>query len=1352
MNEPARENLGRVEVSNLPRNADLLRRIVDRAAVPMALAGLDGRWVYVNRAFSALVGRSPAECVGRSLFDITHPEDREKISRGDAGEDGAMRRCVRADGSVFHALASSAFLDGAADDIPIRSILQIVDVDALKRAEAAVAEAELRWNHALQGSHQVVWDFNVPAGTVWVSPQWRILLDLPDEERVHPIGLWLSKMHPDDRDRLAEAVAQVRINGNSDFDAVYRLRHTDGRWIWVLSRGRAVEYAPDGTPQRMVGTITDITREKEMEERLAAVTERLEIALEAGGIGIFDIDYAAGVRRWDARTYELHGVTPGSFDSSLEGFYKLLHPDDAVKLLRMREVAMRESSRYQADYRVLLPATQNMRHIRASVRLIRGADGTVLRGVGACWDITDHVERTKQLNDTLSFLQAVMNGTPDLIFAKDREGRYLLANNAVEKVAGRSNGEIIGSRDAEIFAPETAQPLMENDRHVMESGEPYTVEETAVVDGVPRTYSSTKVPRRDEWGHVTGLIGISRDITATKAAEAALRRSEARWAFALDGSGDGIWDWNMQTGHVFYSRQWKAMLGYAEDEVGATVDDWSARVHPEDLPRCWEVINEHIRGHTRDFVLEHRMRAKDGSWHWIHDRGRIIEHADDGLPLRMIGTHTDITVRKESERAILALNERLQLAIEAAGAGVFELDFATERYQWDERMYALYDLPPDGFDGTLEAWLGFIHPDEVPKVLQEYEAAVRQTSIFSMDFRIRHARSGKARYIRSLARVIRDGTGAPIRAVGMNWDITDHRELADALSEEKERLRVTLQSIGDSVISTDAQCRVTFMNPTAEQMTGWSAAEAAGRPLDEVFRIVDENTGKPIQDPVKTCLAQMRPFYLNDGAVLLCKDGEKRNIRDSAAPVCTAGGEVIGAVLVFQDVTRARVLQHALEHSASHDSLTGLRNRSAFERTLHEVSVRARQERQQHILCFIDLDRFKIVNDTAGHAAGDVLLREVANLLRRFCPRDDIAARLGGDEFALLLRNCDIERGERIAQLFLRSLTSLRFNWDGRSYQIGASIGLTQIGLGSPRPDEWMSQADIACYTAKTAGRNRISIYEDADGAAHRIHHEVRVAAGIRNAIDTHRFRLFAQEIRSLTGPAETRHFEILLRMLDDNGNLVQPADFIPASERYDLMGEMDRWVLRTVFQTYGPYLHATPDLEIAVNLSAHSLNDPFLWPFLQEQFESSDFSPARLHFEITETAVINNLSAAKQLLANARAAGCGVVLDDFGAGLSSFTYLREFPFSGLKIDGGFIRRMTQSEIDRAIVESINAIGHRLGAITVAEQVEDEATLDLARAIGIDQAQGFAIARPQPLDGLFLSIAPASWGPAPNVP
>ncbi len=784
----------------LPDDADLLHCIIDQAAIGMALLGADGHWLYANPAFGNLTGYGQGECVGRGFEDVLHPEEYgdarrrlDELGRSGSGSYQAERCYLRKDGSTLHVLETVSHLGKLKVNSPYRYILQLVDIGVQKQELSVLAETEWRWNQALQGSRQVVWDFDVPAGMVWVSPQWKTLLDLPDEERVHPISAWLSKMHPDDRDKMAEAVERIRVNGDDFFDAPYRLRHhTQDRWIWVLSRGRVVEYAPDGGIKRMIGTIVDITYEKELETRLTAVTERLEVALEAGGIGTYEVDFATGRHNWDDRMHEIFGLPPSTFGGSWDALLALIHPDDVTRVVATRDAAVRQESLYHADYRIRHQASGRIRHVRSIARIIRRDDGSAQRAIGTCWDITSDVERANKLSDSLALTKALLEGTPDLIYVKDRDGRYLLVNPSVEKIMGRSSADIIGRTDAEIFPPEIAQALIENDCRVMDGAKPYTIEEIAIVDGVSRTYSSTKVPRRDEHGQVIGLIGISYDLTEVKKAEAALRQSEARWQFAIDGARDGIWDWNMETGHVFYSHQWKAMLGHEDDEVGSTVNEWLERVHPEDLPRCWAIVQEHLSGGTPNFSFEHRMRAKDGSWHWIFDRGKVVERDEQGQPRRVIGTHTDITARKEEENSIRSLNQRLQLAIEAAQAGIFEFDFKTERYTADNRVYELYDVAREEADHSMTGWLALLHPDDIPRVISEYKNATRETSAFNLDFRVIHPRTGAVRYIRSLARVIRDDSGSPVRSVGMIWDVTEAVELRLQNLQLIEKLRLEM--------------------------------------------------------------------------------------------------------------------------------------------------------------------------------------------------------------------------------------------------------------------------------------------------------------------------------------------------------------------------------------------------------------------------------------------------------------------------------------------------------------------------------------------------------------------------------
>lgn len=822
---------------------------------------------------------------------------------------------------------------------------------------------------------------------------------------------------------------------------------------------------------------------------------------------------------------------------------------------------------------------------------------------------------------------------------------------------------------------------------------------------------------------------------------AELRRSERRFRQAMEHSAIGMALVGLDGRWMTVNRAICELLGYSARELRE--QSFQQITHPDDLARDLREIERLLAGEIEAYRMEKRYRHKDGHYLWAMLAVSLVRDEQSGAPQYFISQVEDIDARRRAQEQLEQLSRRTSLAVEAGGVGIWEWDFETDAITWDARMHALHGTHTTNGAPTLAQWIAMLHPEDVTRVSGEMRQAIRGVQRFDTEYRVVRP-DGETRHVRAMALTSRyedkrDGSIGHARAlVGTNWDITEQRHLTEALFEEKERLHITLRSIGDAVICTDADMRVTFMNPIAEQLTGWTMDSACGQPLGQVFRIVDEATGETIASPVEACLRTLQPAYLQDGAVLLSVTGERHDVQDSAAPVLTSQGDVLGAVLVFQDITTARALQRELAHSASHDALTGLPNRAWFEKRLRETCESARLQGHSSALCFIDLDRFKIVNDTAGHGAGDVLLRELGHVIRHQVRSDDLLARLGGDEFALVLRDCSIDQAETVCQKIIDAIRDRRFSWEGRIYDVGASIGIAAIDMEAPPVGELMSRADVACYAAKAAGRSRVSVYRRDESDAQRHHRELEVAAGIHSALEANRFRLYAQEIRALQPERDpTRHIEILVRMVDEDGELVMPGAFIPAAERYDLMGHIDRWVIRNVLAEYGARLEAVAGLSVAINLSANSLGEPFLLPFLHAALADSVLPARRIRLEITETALINNMAAAARLVSEMRHAGCTVALDDFGAGLSSFSYLKQFPVDYLKIDGSFIRHLADNLVDREIVSAINDIGRRLGVRTVAESVENEKTLQALRAIGVDYAQGYVFGRPMSLDAFL---------------
>jgi diguanylate cyclase (GGDEF)-like protein len=427
-----------------------------------------------------------------------------------------------------------------------------------------------------------------------------------------------------------------------------------------------------------------------------------------------------------------------------------------------------------------------------------------------------------------------------------------------------------------------------------------------------------------------------------------------------------------------------------------------------------------------------------------------------------------------------------------------------------------------------------------------------------------------------------------------------------------------------------------------------------------------------------------------------------------------------------------------MAYQASHDSLTGLINRRTFEAYLGRVLSSAKRENTHHVLCYLDLDQFKIVNDTCGHMAGDNLLRQLTVPLNARVRTTDILCRLGGDEFGVILQNCSIDKARQVAEDLRHAIKDFRFTWEEKTFELGVSIGLVPITADSGRPDEMLSAADAACYVAKAQGRNRIQVYRPDDTAVVQRHGEMQWVHRVIRALAEDRFCLYHQPIMPLaTQNRGEIHAEILIRMVDEQGALVPPMAFIPAAEHYYLMPAIDRWVIRTALGVMAQTRqttsrHAAPRC-FAINLSGQSLCDDEFLEFVTTQLQQNDVDAEQLCFEITETAAISNLSRAIHFMTTLRAIGCRFALDDFGSGLSSFAYLKQLPVEYLKIDGSFVREMLDDPIDCAMVDSINQIGHVMGIRTIAECVENDAILAKLQALGVDYAQGYGIARPAPL-------------------
>jgi len=560
------------------------------------------------------------------------------------------------------------------------------------------------------------------------------------------------------------------------------------------------------------------------------------------------------------------------------------------------------------------------------------------------------------------------------------------------------------------------------------------------------------------------------------------------------------------------------------------------------------------------------------------------------------------------------------------------------------------------------------------------------------------------------------------------------KERQAALPLGKEKAQETLHSIGDAIITTDTSGTVEYLNPIAAQLTGWTAYEAYGQPLNQIFNIINEHSGEPINIALNDCIEQCNPIRLASDALLISRNGEQFAIEESAAPILNSHDEPLGVVIIFKDVTEQRQKTKELTHHATHDPLTGLVNRREFEHRLERAITASKAHSTQHILCYIDLDNFKPVNDTAGHNAGDELLRQVVTLFMGKVRFRDTLARLGGDEFALLMDNCPLQKAYEIASELVAEIQDYQFVWQDHPFQIGASIGLVAIDGTSENVSDFLNQADTACYMAKHRGGNQVQVYQEGVEALTQNQGKTLHAATLSSALEQDRLLLYKQPIISLLPDhkAITRH-ELLVRLVNTEGQIILPGAFIPIAERHGLMAAIDRWVIRTAFQHYNTLFAETSTAGIAINLSGNSLSDDSLPEFIRQQFAESALPKEQVCFEITEAAVLQNLKQAALFAETMKSEGCHFTLDRFGSGISSFSYLKKIPVDYIKIEGSFICGMLQNPVDHAMVEAINHVGHSMGIHTIAEWVESDAVIQRLTELGVDYAQGYALSSPCPM-------------------
>ncbi|WP_310385743.1 EAL domain-containing protein [Roseateles sp.] len=852
---------------------------------------------------------------------------------------------------------------------------------------------------------------------------------------------------------------------------------------------------------------------------------------------------------------------------------------------------------------------------------------------------------------------------------------------------------------------------------------------------------------------VTQALELCRSVQAELLAATALAE-RAAWFHSLNEAAPvGIFHTHTSGACSYTNPRWQELFGLDGDQ--SLGQGWSQTLHPQDRAR----VLEHwlsCASSAREFEMEFRVQLLTGEVRHVHARSRPVL-GQQGELIGHAGAVEDISERVRSQAMLQASEMRLNMALDSGRIGIWEFDLDSGALVWDAWMCRLYGLPPTEQPMKYAAWAERLHPHDKLRAEREVQEAIKGLKPIDTEFRVIWP-DASVHHLRSSARLTFDEQGRALRMVGANWDLTQIRQLAEEMAalmgavlvEQHELHLVTLRSIGDAVISTDAAGLVVWLNPSAERLTGWPAAEARGRPLGQVFHIVNEESRAPVENPVHACLKEGKTVRQAGHTLLISRHGEEFGVQESVAPIHNEKGDIFGVVVVFNDVTEQRRLSGEMTYRATHDPLTGLINRSEFELRLCRVLDQAQGDRSQHALLYIDLDQFKLVNDACGHAVGDQLLQQVAAILGAVVRTRNTLARLGGDEFAALLEHCSPAQAQRVAQQICDRMEDFRFLHHERRFRIGASIGLVPITGRWPSVAAILQAADTSCYAAKEQGRNRVHTWFDTDQAMLARQGEMQWTGRIELALDEGRFVLYAQRIEALQLPPAGQpglHAEVLLRMVEPSGELVLPGAFLPAAERFNLATRIDRWVLRQVLN----WMKAEPDLAaiemLSVNLSGQSVGDRAFHRWALEALAEAGAELCRhLCIEITETAAITSLADAALFIEQVRALGVRGALDDFGAGASSFAYLKHLPVDYLKIDGQFVRELVNDALDEAAVRCFVDVAQVVGMQTVAEFVDSPAVLQRLREIGVNYVQGFLQHEPMPLSELIgskLNLLPA---------
>lgn len=816
------------------------------------------------------------------------------------------------------------------------------------------------------------------------------------------------------------------------------------------------------------------------------------------------------------------------------------------------------------------------------------------------------------------------------------------------------------------------------------------------------------------------IFAIGHDISERIKAEKQMRiREEEKFSAAIDASPDAIVVTRASDGMIRDANEGALKLsGYTREEViGKTTVELGFYTADER-----NIFTELLKKDGKYVDREFFLKRKDGN---------IVNTLSSAVVINIQGEFCifaiihDITHRKQAENALKESQQMLSSAFQSSPDAITISRLSDGMYLFVNPGHSqISGYSPKEVIGKTPMNLGGWINEKDWKILGSKLKGKRHCSDQEYKFR---TKSGETIHARLSGSVIQVDEEACLFAI--TRDITSIKEAESALAASETKFRMLYHDTPAMFFNISKDGIVLSVNQYGAEQLGYKTEELLGKTIETVIHREDRET---VRAYFSTCFKEPNKVHRWE-VRQRCRNGREIWVRETIRVVNDKDG-LASLFIVCEDITETYRLSQKLSYQASHDSLTGLVNRAEFERRVEKVMETNRINPSHHALCYLDLDQFKVINDSGGHLAGDELLRQLSNVLLSRVRQADTFARLGGDEFGVLMEDCALDNAVQLANVLREEVEDFRFVWQEKKFSVGVSIGLVPIVDSSGNVQEILSAADAACYAAKDAGRNRIHVYSSDDQTMAKRRGEMQWVNRINQALEEDRLRLYQQKIVSTNAPNQNGHYELLLRMSDEKGKLIPPGAFLPAAERFGLSTKIDQWVVNKALSWLAQHPAKLEALRIcAINLSGQSLgNDEFMESLLKN-LEDSGIPGHKICFEITETSAIANLTGAIRFINKFRNAGCLFALDDFGSGVSSFGYLKNLPVDFIKIDGSFVRDITTDEIDRAMVKAITEIGQIMGKKTIAEFVENDATMQELKKLGVDYAQGYGIAKPRAL-------------------